>query len=98
MERRASPPVPAVKGGLLCSFQQAFFGLFLTFDAMPGPRHSFEPLGIDLFATGNTLSETAFSNASERAIHHVQELPVVVALTEEEFLVIDRKSDVSGTR
>jgi hypothetical protein len=62
---------------------------------MPGPRHGFEPLGIDLFATGNTLSETAFSNASERAIHHVQELTVVVALTEEKFLVIGTRSAIS---
>src|SRR5580658_6205906 len=55
---------------------------------MAGPRHGFEPLGVDLFAAGNAFPETAFTDARESAIYHEEQLSVVVALAEEELLVI----------
>jgi hypothetical protein len=50
------------------------------------PRHGFEALGVDLFAAGDAFSEAAFANARERAFDQVEQLPVVVALAEKEFL------------
>src|SRR4030095_15632458 len=40
---------------------------------------------IDLFTTSNTLPKTTLSNARESALHHSQDLAVVVALVEEKF-------------
>jgi hypothetical protein len=71
-------------GGL----EQAFFGFFLALDAMAGPRHGFEALGVDLFAAGDAFSEAAFTNTRESAIHHEEQLAVVVALAEKELLVV----------
>jgi hypothetical protein len=73
---------------LLRGFQQTLLGFFLARDAMPGPGHGFEALGVDLFAARNAFSEAAFANAGQGAIDHIEQLAVVVALAEEEFLVI----------
>jgi hypothetical protein len=73
---------------LLGGFEEALFGFFLAFDAMAGPRNGFEAFGIDLFAAGDTLPETAFADAGESAIDHIEELAVVVALAEKELLVV----------
>ena len=48
----------------------------------------FQALGIDLVATRDTLAETTFTDPFERAVHHLQQLAIVVALMEEEFLVV----------
>src|SRR5208337_857844 len=66
---------------LLRGFQQALFRFFLARDAMAGPGHGFEALGVDLFAARNAFSEAAFADASQSAIHHVEQLAVVIALT-----------------
>src|SRR6266403_1732175 len=55
---------------------------------MASPRHGFKALGVDLFAARNALSEAAFADARESAIDHIEQLAVVIALAEEEFLVI----------
>jgi hypothetical protein len=55
---------------------------------MAGPGHGFEALGVDLFAAGDAFSEVAFADASESAIDHIEQLAVIVALAEEEFLVV----------
>ena len=73
---------------LLSGFEQTLLGFLLALDAMAGPGHGFEALGVDLFATGDAFSKAAFADASESAIHHVEQLAVVVALAEEEFLVV----------
>src|SRR5208282_2434342 len=73
---------------LLSGFEQALLGFFLALDAVAGPGHGFKTLGVDFFAAGDTFSEAAFADASESAIDHVEQLAVVVALAEEEFLVI----------
>ena len=73
---------------LLRGFQQALLGFFLARDAMASPGHGFEALGVDLFAARNAFSEAAFADASQSAIDHIEQLAVVVALAEEEFLVV----------
>jgi hypothetical protein len=73
---------------LLSGFEQALLCFFLALDAMPRPGHSFETLGVDLFATGDAFSEAAFADPSESAIDHIEQLAVIVALAEEELLVI----------
>ena len=72
--------------GLLRGFEQALFGFFLAFDAVPRPGDGFQSLGVDFFAAGNAFSEAAFANARKRAFDHVEQLPVVVALAEEKLL------------
>lgn len=69
-------------------FQHPFFELFLAFDTVAGPGHGLEPLGIDLFAAGDTLAEATLTNAGERALDHLQELAVVVALVKQKFLIV----------
>ena len=66
-------------------FEQSLFEFFLALDAMARPGHSLETLGVDLSAAVNTLAETAFADASQSLIHHLQELPLIVALAEEKF-------------
>jgi len=73
---------------LLSGFEQALLGFFLALDAMASPRHGFQALGIDLFAAGDAFSEAAFADAGESAIDHVEQLAVVIALAEEELLVV----------
>jgi len=72
----------------LRGFEQALLSLFLALDAVASPRHGFEALGVDLLAAGDAFSEAAFADAGESAIHHIEQLAVVVALAEEEFLVV----------
>ena len=79
---------------LLRGFEQALFGFFLALDAMPRPGNGFEALGIDLFAARNALSEAAFADAGKGAIDHVEQLAVVVALAEEEFLVVGTRGAI----
>jgi hypothetical protein len=73
---------------LLRRFQKSLFRFFLALDAMASPGHGFEPLGVDLFAAGDAFSEAAFTDAGKRIVNHVEQLAVVVALTEEKFLVV----------
>src|ERR1700675_4171644 len=73
---------------LLRGFQQALLSLFLAFDAMASPRHGLQSLGINFFTTGDTLSKAAFADARERSINHIEQLAIVVALTEKKFLVV----------
>src|SRR5437763_1204739 len=68
--------------------QLAFFHFFLAFDAVARPRDRVEALGVDLRPAGNALAEDAFAQAAERALHHLEELAVVVGLVEEELFVI----------
>ena len=69
-------------------FELALFKLFLAFDAVAGPRHGFEALGVDFFAAGNALPEGTFAHAAECAFNHLKELALVVALVKEEFLLV----------
>jgi len=91
---RTKPALSAVEGNvrakeiLLSSFQQALLGFFLALDAMASPGHCVKAFGVDLFAAGNALSEAAFADARESAIDHVEQLAVVIALAEKEFLVV----------
>jgi hypothetical protein len=73
---------------LLRCFEQTLLGLFLTLDTVASPGHGIEAFGVDFFSAGDAFSEAAFADASESAIDHVEKLPVVVALAEEEFLVV----------
>jgi len=68
--------------------QQSLFQLLLAFDAMPRPGHRLQALGVDLLSAGDTLPEAAFANAAQSAVHHLQELAVVIALRKQKFLVV----------
>src|SRR5206468_8134412 len=57
-------------------------------DAVARPRHGFQTFCVDLAPTVNALAEAALANATERAFYHPEQLPVVVALCEQEFLRI----------
>src|SRR5664280_1711446 len=69
-------------------FQQPFLQLLLACDAMPRPRHGFQPLWVDLRAARDALAEGAFPDPVEGAIYHLQELSFVVALMKQKFLVV----------
>lgn len=76
-------------GGLYAAvLQDSLFQLFLALNAMAGPGYGLQALGIDLGAAGYALTEAALTDTLQRAIHHLQQLAIVVALMEEEFLVI----------
>jgi hypothetical protein len=72
--------------GLVRGFEQTLLGFFLALDAVPRPRHSFQALGVNLFAAGNAFAKAAFPNSRQRSFDHVEKLPIVVALAEEKFL------------
>src|SRR5712691_8551085 len=69
-------------------FEQALLGLFLALDAVASPGDGFEALRVDFFSAGNAFTEAAFAETGERAVHHLEQLAVVVALAEEKFLVV----------
>ena len=71
---------------MLSFFQQSLLEFLLALDAVARPRHSFQALGVDFFAAVDTLSEAAFADARQSFIHHLQELPLVVALAEKKLL------------
>jgi len=81
-------PKEGLSARLLRGFEQPFFGLFLALDAMTGPGHRFQTLGVDFFAARNALSKASFADARQSAIDHVEQLTVVVALAKQEFLVV----------
>src|SRR5437870_7249095 len=55
---------------------------------MPSPRHRFQTLGIDLLAAGDALPENTLADAVQRTLDHLQQLTFIIALVEEEFLVV----------
>src|SRR5271169_5313463 len=65
--------------------QQTLLEFLLALDAVPRPGYSLQALGIDLFAAVDALAEAAFADARQRFLHHLQKLPLVVALAEEKF-------------
>lgn len=67
-------------------FQQSLLRLLLALNAMARPRHRLQPLGIDLLAAGDAFAKAALANARQRALDHLQQLAVVVALMKEKFL------------
>src|SRR5215475_952866 len=69
-------------------FQQALLEFFLALDAMARPRHRLQTLGVDLLATVDALTEAAFADTRKGVFHHLQKLALVVALMEQEFLVV----------
>ena len=58
----------------------------LTRYAVTCPGNSLEPLGINLAAAGDTLPEVPLPNSFQSSIDHVQQLPIIVTLGEEELL------------
>jgi hypothetical protein len=65
--------------------EQSLLQFLLALDAVPRPWHRFQPLGIDLFAAVDALAKAAFADARQRFLHHLQQLPLVVALAEQKF-------------
>ena len=84
------------RGILLRGFEQALLSLFLALDAVARPRYSVEPLGVDLFAARDALSEATFADTSQSAIDHVKQLAVIIALAEEEFLIVRTRGTIGG--
>src|SRR6266849_8136399 len=74
LKKKANPALPR------SFFQQALLKLLLAFDAVEGPRHRFQALGIDLPAAGYALPEVSLAYAHQGTVHHLQELAFVVAL------------------
>jgi len=70
---------------VLSFFQQTLLEFLLTLDAVARPRHSFQTLGVDFCAAVDAFPEAAFANARQSFIHHLQELPLVVALAEQKL-------------
>ncbi len=61
-------------------FQNALFELFLTFDAVAGPRHGFQTFGVDLFAAGDAFAKVALADAIQCIFYHLEQLPLIIAL------------------
>src|SRR5207253_5127981 len=88
-QHRSDGPLPTFHLRLLGRFfQQTLFQLFLAFDAVPSPGHSLQALGIDFLAAADALAEAALTDAIQRALHHLEQLPIIITLVKEEFLVI----------
>src|SRR5580698_474804 len=79
---------------LLRGFEQSLLGFFLALDAMPRPRHSLQTLGINFFAAGDAFPKTAFADARQSTVHHIEQLAVVITLAEKKFLVVGAGSAV----
>jgi hypothetical protein len=66
-------------------FQNSLLQLFLALNAVARPRHRFQPLAVDLFPARNAFAECAFADPSQRTLHHLQELAVIIALGKKKF-------------
>ena len=66
-------------------FQQSLFQLFLALDAMARPGHGIQAFGVDLLAAMNAFAETAFADANQGLVDHLQQMPFIVALAEQKF-------------
>src|SRR6266571_444458 len=73
------------KGLFGCFFQLAVFQFFLAANAVARPRHGFQALGVDLFATAYAFTELSFADAQQRGFHHLQQLAIIVALRKKKF-------------
>src|ERR1700756_868414 len=69
-------------------FQNSRLKLLLALDAVPRPRHRFQPLGINFLTAGDALAEITLANAVQGTFHHLKKLPIVIALGKQEFLVV----------
>src|SRR2546429_6437134 len=65
---------------------------------MSRPRHCLQALGVYFLAAGDTFPKVALTNSIERALDHLQELTVIVALVEEKFLGIGARGAVGDIR
>src|SRR5437016_2193140 len=74
--------------------QQPLRPLLLAFNAMSRPRHCLQARGVYFLAAGDTFPKVALTNSIERALDHLQELTVIVALVEEKFLGIGARGAV----
>src|SRR5437667_8583795 len=61
---------------------------------MSRPRHCLQALGVYFLAAGDTFPKVALTNSIERALDHLQELTVIVALVEEKFFGIGARGAV----
>src|SRR5258706_2688294 len=77
-------------------FQQSLLKLLLALDAMPRPRHGLQSLGIDFLAAMNALAKAALANTRQRLLHHLQQLPLIVALAEQKLFGVGTGSAVSN--
>ena len=66
-------------------FQLALFQLLLAFNAIARPGDGFQSLGVDFITAAHTLAKSAFADAQQSGLHHLQELAVIVALGKEEL-------------
>lgn len=66
--------------------QQPLFLLFLAFDAVAGPRHSFEAFLLQFFLALDAQSEGPFANALQGFVNQLQQSAIVMRLPEEKFL------------
>src|SRR6202035_4693174 len=67
-------------------FQQALLEFLLALDAVARPGHSLKALGVDFFTAVDALAKTSLPDARQRFLHHLQELPLVIALAEQKLL------------
>ena len=71
---------------LLYFFQLALFQFLLALNAVAGPGHGFQPLGIDLIAAVHAFAKFAFADTLQGSLNHAQELAIIVALSKQKFL------------
>jgi hypothetical protein len=81
---------------MLGFFQKALLQLLLAFDAVTGPGHGFETFGVDFFSAMDALAKTAFANAQQSPIHHLQKLAIVVALAKEKFFGVGTRGAIGN--
>ena len=55
---------------------------------MARPRYSLKALEVDLIPARDALPKHSFVDTIQRALHHLQQLPFVIALVKQEFLGI----------
>ena len=71
---------------LLYFFQLAFFQFFLAGNAVAGPGHGLQPLGIDLIAAAYAFAKFAFADPLQGSFDHRQQLAIIIALGKQKFL------------
>lgn len=81
---------------LLYFFQLAFFQFFLAGNAVAGPGHGLQPLGIDLIAAAYAFAKFAFADPLQGSFDHRQQLTIIIALGKQKFLGIGTRRAVGN--
>jgi hypothetical protein len=76
--------------------QQTLFLLFLTLNAVAGPRHGIQAFALDVLLALNAEPVGTLVSSPERILDKLEDATIVITLVEKKFLGVRIRGPVSG--